>query len=193
MKYIKGDATAPVGDPLTNKIIAHCCNDGGGWGRGFVLALNKKFYRPEIEYRKWAKDGRYWADIDNRYTPLDDNDLDGEMEPNDFKLGQIQVVGVDAYLFVCNMIGQSHWYPIQLKIREKIVSLNPIRYGAIEECLMRLAQKAIQIDASVHCPRFGAGLAGASWARIEDIIERVLCDNGIDVTVYDFENSSYNP
>ena len=35
--YIKGDATAPIGSGV--KVITHICNDIGGWGKGFVLAL----------------------------------------------------------------------------------------------------------------------------------------------------------
>jgi O-acetyl-ADP-ribose deacetylase (regulator of RNase III) len=51
--YLKGDAT----DPKTNgaKIIAHINNDMGGWGKGFVLALSKKWKDPEIEYRNWYR------------------------------------------------------------------------------------------------------------------------------------------
>ena len=33
--YIKGDATQP--QAKGNKVIAHICNDLGGWGKGFVL------------------------------------------------------------------------------------------------------------------------------------------------------------
>ena len=37
LRIIKGDATAPQGSGT--KIIAHVCNDQGGWGKGFVLAV----------------------------------------------------------------------------------------------------------------------------------------------------------
>lgn len=43
--YIKGDATAPIGSGV--KVITHICNDIGGWGKGFVLALSKKWKMPE--------------------------------------------------------------------------------------------------------------------------------------------------
>jgi O-acetyl-ADP-ribose deacetylase (regulator of RNase III) len=55
IKYIKGDATAPGASG--NKIIVHVCNDIGGWGRGFVMALSAKWKEPEMEYRKWYKSG----------------------------------------------------------------------------------------------------------------------------------------
>jgi hypothetical protein len=34
-------------------------------------------------------------------------------------------------------------------------------------------------------PRIGTGLAGGNWAMIEPIIQQQLCNQGLDVTVYD--------
>ena len=42
--YTTGDATAPEGDGP--KIIVHVCNDVGGWGRGFVMAISKRWPEP---------------------------------------------------------------------------------------------------------------------------------------------------
>ncbi len=80
INYIKGDATSPIG--IDNKIIVHICNDIGGWGRGFVMALSKRWKQPEALYRSWAK------------------------SKEKFNLGEIQTVQVDANLWVGNMIGQ---------------------------------------------------------------------------------------
>ena len=79
IKYIKGDATAPVGEG--KKLIVHCCNDIGKWGAGFVLALSKKWKLPESCYLRWST------------------------SPN-FGLGQIQAVKVTNDITVINMIGQ---------------------------------------------------------------------------------------
>jgi hypothetical protein len=49
-----------------------------------------------------------------------------------------------------------------------------------------VAEKARELNASVHMPRIGCGLAGGKWEKIEPIIQKHLCDGGIDVTVYDF-------
>src|SRR5205823_6841477 len=49
--YLKGDATCPQAKGV--KIICHVCNDIGGWGKGFVLALSKRWSEPEAAYRKW--------------------------------------------------------------------------------------------------------------------------------------------
>ncbi len=78
--YLKGDATNPqVGE---NKIIAHICNDIGGWGKGFLLAISKRWKEPENEYRKGFKN--------------DEN----------FHLGKIQMVQVENNLWICHMIAQ---------------------------------------------------------------------------------------
>ncbi|ECB9811242.1 macro domain-containing protein [Listeria monocytogenes] len=78
--YLKGDATNPMAKG--NTIIAHICNDVGGWGKGFVLAISRKWKEPEKAYRKWYKD------------------------KNDFKLGEVQLIPVTDYISICNMIGQ---------------------------------------------------------------------------------------
>lgn len=38
--YKRGDATQPVGEG--SKVLVHVCNDIGGWGRGFVLAVSAR-------------------------------------------------------------------------------------------------------------------------------------------------------
>jgi hypothetical protein len=46
--YRTGDATDPVGEGA--RIICHVCNDIGGWGRGFVVALSKRWPEPEAQW-----------------------------------------------------------------------------------------------------------------------------------------------
>ncbi|PIF43847.1 O-acetyl-ADP-ribose deacetylase (regulator of RNase III) [Chryseobacterium sp. 52] len=80
IQYLKGDATNPKAEG--NKIIAHICNDIGGWGKGFVVAVSKRWKQPEKEYREWFKNG------------------------GNFNLGEIQMVQTEKDIWVCNMIGQ---------------------------------------------------------------------------------------
>jgi O-acetyl-ADP-ribose deacetylase (regulator of RNase III) len=54
--YLIGDATAPSG--RGPGVIAHVCNDSGGWGKGFVLAINRRWAEPEAAYRSWARSGQ---------------------------------------------------------------------------------------------------------------------------------------
>jgi hypothetical protein len=36
-------------------VIAYICNDLGGWGKGFVLAISRKWPQPERDYRDWPE------------------------------------------------------------------------------------------------------------------------------------------
>ena len=80
IEYIKGDATNPVGEG--NKIIVHVCNDVGGWGKGFVMAISNKWKEPEQQYREWYKSQK------------------------EFAPGEVQYVKVADDTWVANMIGQ---------------------------------------------------------------------------------------
>lgn len=147
--YIKGDATSPIGKG--NKIIAHICNDHGGWGAGFVLALSKKWSAPEIAYRSLGFN---------------------------IELGRVQYVKLgEENIVVANMIAQHDF----------VSKNNPVavRYDALEKCLNDVAEKAKSENASVHMPRIGCGLAGGKWKKIEEIIDKTLIANGVDVYVYD--------
>jgi hypothetical protein len=51
IQYRIGDATALTTDG--NKLIAHICNDIGGWGKGFVLAISIRWPQPDAAYLEW--------------------------------------------------------------------------------------------------------------------------------------------
>ncbi|RAY14675.1 Appr-1-p processing protein [Actinomadura craniellae] len=78
--YVRGDATVPQAKGV--KVIAHVCNDRGGWGKGFVLAISKRWQEPERDYRAWyrSRDG--------------------------FELGAVRHVQVTPYIWVANMVAQ---------------------------------------------------------------------------------------
>lgn len=76
--YIEGDATEPHWRPM---VIAHICNNRGGWGKGFVKAISKRWKAPEQEYRLAAKAG-------------------------ELQLGAIQIVLVEDNLWVANLVAQ---------------------------------------------------------------------------------------
>lgn len=154
--YLKGDATVPQASGI--KIIAHICNDIGGWGKGFVLAISKRWEQPEAAYRLWHR----------------------ERANNNFALGEIQLVRAEEYIYVANMIGQRG-----VKVGRSTGV--PIRYEAVESCLAKLAEEAKVLGASVHMPRIGCGLAGGKWEKIEPLIKSTLLDSEVDVYVYDFE------
>ncbi|MEE1786821.1 macro domain-containing protein [Streptomyces sp. SP17BM10] len=153
--YVRGDATAPQAKGV--KVIAHVCNDLGGWGRGFVLALSKRWREPEAEFRRWHR----------------------ERAKNDFGLGALQLVQVEPYVWVANMVGQRG-------IRTGRSTGAPVRYEAIDTALSALGGRAAELGASVHMPRIGCGLAGGRWERVEPLVRARLVERGVPVTVYDY-------
>jgi len=78
--YLRGDATCP--QAAGPKTIAHICNDLGGWGKGFVLALAARWAEPEEAYRLWYK------------------------QRDDFRLGSVRFIPVDTSVWVANMLAQ---------------------------------------------------------------------------------------
>ncbi len=155
LRIINGDATNPQAEGP--RVIAHVCNDLGGWGKGFVLAISRRWPEPERDYRDWHRHRAH----------------------NDFALGAVRLVLVDANLWVANMIGQHGMRAGS--------GGPPIRYDAVERCLRTLADTANELEASVHMPRIGCGLAGGRWDRVEPLIVAALCQRGISVTVYDLD------
>jgi O-acetyl-ADP-ribose deacetylase (regulator of RNase III) len=154
IKYLKGDATLPIGD--RNKIIVHVCNDIGAWGKGFVLAISKRWKEPEKKYKEWVKSG------------------------NNFNLGEVQFVQVEPTIWVANLIGQKD-------IKKDSDGKPPVRYFAIKLGLAKVGYFARQINAFVHMPRIGCGLAGGNWDQIEPAISHELLTFGIETVVYDFD------
>lgn len=150
INYVKGDATAPLGEG--HRIIIHCCNDIGVFGNGFVVALARRWPITKTEYLKWHRSGQ------------------------GFELGAVQFVRVDDGIVVGNMIGQ-HGIKGQNK-------KPPIRYSAIEKCLEKVQIAALRNKASVHAPKFGAGLAGGEWDMIESLLIKYLSSQDINVTIY---------
>ncbi len=166
MNYIVGDATNPQGPG--NKIIAHCCNDIGGWGRGFVVALSKKWKEPESEYREWYKDRKHQGI--------------GEVVP--FELGEVQFVEINHFTQIANIIGQ---HGVKFGSNGP-----PVRYEAIKLGFQKI-KKHIENNmgingASIHMPRIGCGLAGGSWDKIFDILKEVFEDSNIELYVYTLPN-----
>jgi len=162
IEYVTGDATRPEGDGL--KIIAHCCNDEGAWGAGFVLALSDRWKRPEVEYRRWVADS---------------------LERGKKLLGAMQLVPVENDIWVANIVGQRG-----LKRGPK--GKSPVRYEAIAygfRMIAEYAQSHPERRVSVHMPRIGCGLAGGSWDEIEPLLEQHFVANDIPVTVYDLPTS----
>jgi O-acetyl-ADP-ribose deacetylase (regulator of RNase III) len=168
-KVVKGDATIPQAEKFEAAIIPHVCNDLGGWGKGFVLALNKRF-----------------GDLPLRTYRID---CQGKK-----RLGRTSTAVVNEtekhYTVVANMIAQRGYIDEENNPR-------PLRYDALVQCMIQVAAYAKGINffgdrpnikkVSIHCPKFGSGLAGGNWEFIEKLIEDIWLSQGLDVTVYEFD------
>lgn len=143
--YLIGDATHPIGDG--HKVIAHVCNDLGGWGAGFVLALDKVSFNPHRSYVHWAREGY------------------------DFELGAVQYVPIFSTttvdnITVANMVAQRGYKGPD--------NPRPLSYSALVRCLIKVGHWAKLHDASVHMPRIGCGLGGGDWNIVSKQIEAVI-------------------
>lgn len=154
--YLKGDATAPTGGG--KKIIVHICNDLGMWGKGFVMAISKRWRIPEQVYK---------LAFAEKQKPV---------------LGDVQFVGVGDNIIVANIIGQHG-----IRSSGNAKSPAPIRYDAVRQGLTAVAKYAVKNTASVHMPRIGCGLAGGTWDEIEPIIMDTLIKSNVATYVYDFK------
>ncbi len=142
IEYIIGDATSPV-EIEGMKFIAHCCNNRGLWGSGFVLALSYRWGMPELMYKQWS-----------------------ERSKEDMRsgLGKIQIIPVERDIMVVNIIGQDG-------VGKDDNGNPPIRYDAIRMGLKKLQDVMLDYkNSSIHLPRIGAARAGGKWSIIEQII-----------------------
>lgn len=107
-----------------------------------------------------------WKEPERRYMA---------QAPHGLLLGTTQIVQVEPDIWVANMVAQT------LNYRQ-----GPnIKYGALEECLRAVELEAATLGATIHGPRFGAGLAGGRWSIIEELLETTLPNN--DIYIYDYE------
>lgn len=94
-------------------------------------------------------------------------------------LGDVQLVRVEPDIYVANLIGQRG-------VGYVAGGNPPVRYEAIQRGMETVAEYAAVMKASIHMPRMGCGLAGGTWDRVEDAINKALNGSDISVFVYDF-------
>lgn len=114
---------------------------------------------------------RKWPIVEHEYRSL------SKLSNYQLILGEVQFVKVETDLVVCNMVAQHN-----------IVSYNnptPIKYDALDRCLIRVRAGAIKDNAFIHMPKIGCGLAQGKWEIIEPMIKNELVAFGIGVTVYE--------
>jgi O-acetyl-ADP-ribose deacetylase (regulator of RNase III) len=89
-------------------------------------------------------------------------------------LGDVRLVHVEKDIWVANMIGQ-HLIGVDENGNP------PIRYDAVREALSKVNEIAVKKNATLHCPKFGAGLSGGDWNIIEKIIKETIT---VPITIY---------
>ncbi len=143
LNYKNGDCLQESNE---RRIIAHVCNDKGGFGAGFALSVAQRYPTVKEAYRRWYQDTKIY-NITN------------------FKLGEIQRVFVSLDLSFVNMI-------CQVGYRSSSNSI-PLDYNALELCLKKL--KAVNKgELPIWMPAIGSGLSGGDWNQIEVLINNVL-------------------
>ncbi len=142
LTYAVGDATRPRGPgPF---LFPHVCNDRGGWGKGYVQAISRRWATPEIDYRRWFA---------------------GEHDQT-FRLGAVRFVDADVQIVVANIIAQRGY--------KSADNHCPLDYAALDEGLRQTACWLVDRPSTVHLPRIGTGLGGAEWSRIEPLLQQHL-------------------
>jgi O-acetyl-ADP-ribose deacetylase (regulator of RNase III) len=136
------------------KVVAHVVNDQTPRWGGSGFASFLKKKWPDVQ-----EDFKIWA----------------EANKNDFRLGAIRVSTHDPGISVISMVAQRGYGP----------SEHPrIRYTALEKCLEKLADYAIEEGRSIHMPKIGTGYGGGNWDVIEELIDRKICSRGLPVLIY---------
>jgi len=161
LKYLLGDATDPIKKPA---IIAHVCNDIGLMGSGFVVPLYTKNPKVKSEYVRWYRDTQ-----------------EGLAKPP-LRLGEVQVLEFQKDVLVANMIAQ------QETIR---TNRHPLKYEALDTCLLSVYEKAVSSGLSVHMPRIGAERAGGTWSEIEKVILKVIAKFPVESYVYTLPDETW--
>jgi O-acetyl-ADP-ribose deacetylase (regulator of RNase III) len=167
INYIGGSATELVSHTGI-RIVAHVCNNVGGFGAGFAGHIAKKWPIVKDQYKLWYKNGT------SAYLPL----------------GATQIVPVrdeHGIIFVANMIAQSGY-----KVNTKQI---PLQYDRLDDCLKQLNTwighytftKKLMMrhkelgEVSIHMPRIGCGLAGGKWGEVFPIICNTISKHKIFV------------
>lgn len=108
---------------------------------------------------------RKWDEPEETYREMDKS------------LGNVSMVEVEDGILVANMVAQHGIYPDQN-------GTPPIRYSALRKCLISVNELAVRINASLHMPRIGSGLAGGRWEDIAKIIEETA---RVNIYIYDLK------
>jgi len=162
----KGSATSPRPQKGQGVIICHCCNSKGGWGKGFVLAVDGVSAAPRAAYQGLAKDHGKTKD-----------------SSADIPLGTVQFVEPQTGLFVSNMIAQDGY-------GSDHADGCAVNYKALRRCLLVTFHRAIRLGYGVHIPEgIGSGLAGGNKDTIIKLISECVAE--VETTQWAVHNQAH--
>lgn len=183
LHYREGDVTNPIFEE-DFAVVAHVCNDKGGWGKGVSGSISQKWKNAELNYKQWHKKG--FVNI----TAFHQNDTTslGHVETVyvKFELGNVQFVQAEDNICIANMLAQSGYSGLT-RDGAKVQALDT---NALYRCLntvgimCRSIMKHSGESVSVHMPCIGAGLGGARWIDVEEVIVHGLLPYEIPVIIY---------
>jgi len=140
-----GSATSPRPSKGKGVIIGSIVNNLGGYGKGFVKAIDELSLMPQVAYRALAK-----------------------QHNNNIPMGSINFIEVQLGLFVSNMVAQNGY----ARNSQDGCALD---YDALKKCLLVTFHRALRLGYGVHMPeKIGAGLAGGNQERIHTIIQECM-------------------
>lgn len=163
LKIKQGDVTSPIGDG--KKIIAHSCNNIGGFGSGIAGCLAKKWPIAREKYLEW---------FNSDYN---------------FELGEIMLFKVTEDIAVCHIIGQKGIGSLEIDG----IEIRPVKYDAILEGLARLRNRIKKIEGkvSVHLPLLGAALGGGTIDETYLTIHKVFGNSDVECVIYAFSDEDW--
>lgn len=191
LRVVKGDVRSPQ-FLVSNEIVVvpHVCNNLKAWGAGFVLALNQRDNNPMHCYQNMFK---------NITMPKDKKDMLGIVsfasfcsdvnwqEFNGFRSFDNKNAIFPSKMIVANMIAQDGF-------KGNSDFEVPLRYISLVKCMIKVASWIKQETArypdrlfSIHSPKFGSELAGGNFDFILELIREIWIEQGINVTIYEFE------
>ena len=168
IKYINDDLFKHL--PEDNFIIPHIVNSIGKWGSGFVIPLGQKFPKAREEYLNFHRSKEYTLTYDAKDHIV--------MEDIIFELGATQIVQIDNFKFVANMVSQ-----------EGVVGPDnptPIKYDALNSCMNYIKDFCLNLKnpIKIYAPKFGSDRARGDWNIIEKMIKDIWIKNNIETTIF---------
>jgi hypothetical protein len=137
-----------------------------------ILPIGKSIVVPHVVNNLGAFGAGFAAGVAKHWPIVREQYL--EMRALGYVLGTNQVVGVSENLAVINMIAQ----------RGLIGRSNPhpLNYDALRKCMEMVPSVVKTMAGEIHTIKFGSGLAGGDWDRIEEMIDEIWGD--LSVTIY---------